>query len=220
MPGQDGDRLALGAAILFAVLYLISGFVVAAPPKPSSSADAIQQYFIDHRDGVRASSYIAMVAGIPYLILIAGLRRRFVLVGGWMADTLFGAALLVAALASVGLLIGLGMTLHPSDAQPSTVASVFDVARYAAGSATGVVCILALAVGIGAVRHRLLPVWVGALSIAYAVYEILESLTLFGTHGAFGPGATINGIGTVLFLVWSVGVGVGLAQRAPMAAAN
>lgn len=190
----------------------MSGFVVTAPPNPSAPADAVQQYFIDHGDGVRAASYIGMVAGIPYLIFIAALRRRFSVIGGWLADTLFGAAIVVAALASVGLLIGLGLTLHPNDAQPSTVASVFDVSRYVAPASTGVVFILALAVGVGALRHRLLPAWIGAASVAYAVYEILESVTLFGTHGAFGPGTTINGVGTVLFLVWAVVVAVGLAQ--------
>lgn len=212
MRGEEANRLALGAAVLFAALYLVSGLVVKTPPKPTSAADAVQQYFIDHKDGVRASGYIAMVAVIPYLVFIAALRRRFTLAGGWMADAAFGAALIVAALASVGLLIALGLTLHPNDAQSSTIASIFDLSRYVAASATGAVFILALTVGFGALRRGLLPAWVGALSLAYALYEILESFTVFGTHGAFGPGTTINGLGTVLFLVWAVVVGIGLAQ--------
>ena len=52
------------------------------------------------------------------------------------------------------------------------------------------------------------------MSLAYAAYEIVESLTLFGHNGTFAPGETINSIGTVAFLPWAVVVGAGLAQRA------
>jgi hypothetical protein len=212
MRGEDGDRLALFAAVAFAALYLASAFVVKSPPKPSATADAVRRYFIDHKDGVRAAGYLAMLAGIPYLVFLAALRRRLAAAPGWLADTAFGAAIVVAGLASVGLLIRFGLTLHGSGAQASTVASVFDVARYVAPSATGVVFILALAVGLGAVRHALLPGWVGAASLAYAVYEILESFTLLGSSGAFAPGQTVNLIGTLGFLAWAVVVGVGLVQ--------
>jgi hypothetical protein len=198
---------------VFAVLYLISAFVVKSPPKASATADAVQRYFVDHKDGLRASGYLAMVAGVPYLVLLAAIRSRLSSGGDWLADTAFGAGIVIAGLASVGLLIRLGLTLHPSDAQASTIASVLDVSRYVAPSATGVVFVLALVVGLGAVRYTVLPVWVGGLSLAYAAYEILESFTLFGSSGAFAPGETINAIGTIGFLVWAVVVGVGLAQR-------
>jgi hypothetical protein len=75
------------------------------------------------------------------------------------------------------------------------------------------VFILDLTVGLGALRHALLPAWVGAISLAYAAYETARSPTLFGRSGTFAPAETINVNGTLGFLVWAIVVGVGLAQR-------
>jgi hypothetical protein len=214
MRRDEADRGALAAALLFAILYLISAFVVKAPPKPTTTADAVQRYFVDHADGLRASGYIAMVAGIPYLILLASIRRRLATVPGWLADTAFGAGIVLAGLASVGLLIRLGLALHASETPAPTIASVLDVSRFVAPSATGVVFILALTVGLGGLRFALLPTWASAASIVYAAYEIVESFTVFGDTGAFAPGEAINAIGTIGFLVWAVVVGAGLARGA------
>jgi hypothetical protein len=80
-------------------------------------------------------------------------------------------------------------------------------------SATGVVFILELTVGMGALRDALLPAWVGAISLVYTAYEIARSLTLFGHSGTFAPAETINVIGTLDFLAWAIVGGVALAQR-------
>ena len=68
--------------------------------------------------------------------------------------------------------------------------------------------ILDLTVGPGALRHALLPAWVGAHSLVYAAYETARSLTLFGHSGTFASAETINVIGTLGFLAWTIVVGV------------
>jgi len=172
------------AALAFAVLYLVSGFVVPEPPDLNATGVQVQLYFADHSGALAASGYLAMVAGIPFLIVLALLRRRLATVGGWMADTAFGGGLVLAAAATAALLIQLGLALHPDDLDPATARTLLDGA---------------------------LPRWVGLASAAYALYEVIESATVFGSHGAFGPGETINTIGTVAFLPWYVALGTGLS---------
>ena len=199
------------AALAFAVLYLVSGFVVPEPPDLNATGVQVQLYFADHSGALAASGYLAMVAGIPFLIVLALLRRRLATVGGWMADTAFGGGLVLAAAATAALLIQLGLALHPDDLDPATARTLLDVGRFLAPAVTAAVFVMAVAVAVASLRYGALPRWVGLASAAYALYEVIESATVFGSHGAFGPGETINTIGTVAFLPWYVALGTGLS---------
>ena len=91
-----------------------------------------------------------------------------------------------------------------------------DVSRFFAPLATGAVFAVALAVALASVRYEVFPVWVGAASLVYAVFEVLESATIFGGDtGGFAPGESVNTAGSVGFLVWAVAVGVALARPYP-----
>jgi hypothetical protein len=210
------------AALAFAVLYLVSGFVVPEPPPLDATGAQVQIYFSDHSGALAASGYLAMVAGIPFLVGLALLRRRLAAVGGWTADTVFGGGIVLGAAATAALLIQLGLALHPDDLDPATARTLLDVGRFLAPAVTGAVFAMALAVAVASLRYGALPQWVGLASAAYALYEVLESATVFGSHGAFGPGETINTIGTVAFLPWWVAIGTALsgpAEARPVPAA-
>jgi hypothetical protein len=71
---------------------------------------------------------------------------------------------------------------------------------------------MAAAVAVASLRYDALPRWVGLSSLAYAAYEILESVTILSDHGIFAPGDTINTIGTLIFLPWFVAVAAGLSR--------
>ena len=91
-----------------------------------------------------------------------------------------------------------------------------DVQRFFAPLATGAVFALALAVALASLRHGALPAWVGAASLLYAAYELLESFTVFGGDtGGFAPGESVNLVGTLAFLPWAVAVGAGLTRPYP-----
>ena len=214
---MTGDgRIGLAAAVAFAVLYLFSGIVVAAPPAPDAPAAEIQRYFVNHADAIAASAWLVVVATVPFLIFVAVLRRRLVTAAGWLGDLALGGGLVLAAAGVGALMISLGLALHPDFNPPETVRVLVDVQRFFAPLATGAVFALALAVALASLRHGALPAWVGAASLLYAAYELFESFTVFGGDtGGFAPGETVNLVGTLAFLPWAVAVGAGLARPYP-----
>ena len=214
---MTGDgRIGLAAAVAFAVLYLFSGIVVAAPPAPDAPAAEIQRYFVNHADAIAASAWLVVVATVPFLIFVAVLRRRLVTAAGWLGDLALGGGLVLAAAGVGALMISLGLALHPDFNPPESVRVLVDVQRFFAPLATGAVFALALAVALASLRHGALPAWVGAASLLYAAYELFESFTVFGGDtGGFAPGETVNLVGTFAFLPWAVAVGAGLARPYP-----
>lgn len=214
---MSGDgRIGLAAAVAFAVLYLMSGLVVAAPPAPDAPAAELQRYFVNHADAIATSAWLLVVATVPFLVFLAVLRGRLVAAGGWLGDLALGGGLVLAAAGMGALMISLGLALHPDFNPPETVRVLVDVQRFFAPLATGAVFALALAVAVASLRHGALPAWVGAASLLYAAYEVLESATVFGGDtGGFAPGESVNLVGTLGFLPWAVVVGIGLARPYP-----
>src|SRR3954464_1639376 len=104
MSGGEG-RIGLAAAIGFAVLYLFSGLVVAAPPAPDAPAAEMQRWFVNHDGGVATSAWLAVAATFPFLVFLAVLRERLVAAAGWLGDVAFGGGLLVAAGGAVTVLV-------------------------------------------------------------------------------------------------------------------
>ena len=67
---------------------------------------------------------------------------------------------------------------------------MFDVSRYVAPSATGVVFLLAASVGLAAVRYAVLPAWVGAVSLLIgALFAVLIARSC-SAPASFSPEAT------------------------------
>jgi hypothetical protein len=211
----DG-RIGLVAAVAFAVLYLFSGLVVPEPPGADASAAEVQRWFANHGDAVATSAWLAVVAGVPFLVFLAVLRRRLDTAAGWLADAAFAGGLGILGTGALALMLSLGLALHPDFNPPETVRVLFDAERFFAPVATGAVFTLAAAVALAALRHRALPGWVGAASLLYAAYEVFESFTIFGSDsGGFAPGGSVNMAGTLAFLPWAVVVGAGLARAYP-----
>jgi hypothetical protein len=215
---MTGDgRIALGAAITFSVLYLFSALVVATPPAPDAASAEVQRYFVNHSNAIATSAWLVVAGTIPYLVFVAVLRRHLATTaGGWLPDLAFGGGLLLAATSVTGLMISLGLAFHPDFNPPDTVRVLVDVQRFFEPLATGAVIAVAAAVAVAAFRYDALPAWAGAASVVYALYEVIESATVFGgDSGGFAPGESVNTAGSVGFLVWSVAIGIALARAYP-----
>lgn len=211
---QRATRLGLVSAVAAAVLYLSSGLVVAKLPDASATGAEVQRYLADHADGLATSGLLAVLATVPLLVFLATLRRRLGLAADWLADTAFGAGLVLIAVASVSIMVRLGLSLHPDELPGSTALALVDVARFYPPVVTGVVLTLAATVALASLRYGALPRWTGMLSGAYAVYEFVEMGTIFGSGGAFEPSGTVNLIGTLGFLVWAIAVGFAVSRPA------
>ena len=215
MPGLASSRMAVQSAVLFSLLYVVGSLVVEAPPDVTASAGEIRDYFADHDSGLRASSLLFVLAGVPYLVFLVTLRRRIAARCTLIADSAFAGGLLLGAAAAVATMGRLGLALNADELEPATARTVFDLLSYFEPVAVGPVLLLAGAVGLAALRQRVLPGGVGWVSLAYAVYELVEAFTILGTDGAFAPGSTINSVGSLLFVPWALCVAAGLARQAP-----
>ena len=212
MNRTDEGRTALIAAGALAALYVAGALSVPALPGPSADEAEVHRYFVAHADAIAASSYLLAAALVPLLVFLAAVRRRLLKGSGVLADTWFAAGILLAAGGVVATMIQLGLALRAPTTLPATARSLLDVAAFYAPVATAAVFTLAASAALSALRDHTLPRWAGLASAAYAVYELLESLTISGNDGAFGPGGTINAIGTALFLVWAIVIGAGASR--------
>jgi hypothetical protein len=209
-------RIGLVAAVSFAGLFLLSALVVPPLPNPDAPAAEIQRWFVNHRDGVATSAWLVVAGTVPYLAFLAVLRRRLEATAGWLADLALAGGLLLAAESAVALMISLGLALHPDFNPPETVRMLVDAQRFFAPVATGAVLALAGAVALASLRHDALPRWVGAASLIYAAYEVLESFTVFGGDtGGFAPGESVNLVGGLGAGVWAVAVGASMVRPYP-----
>jgi hypothetical protein len=211
----DG-RIALAAAVAFAILFLLSAAVVPPLPNPDAPTAEVQRWFVNHRDGVATSAWLLVLGTVPFLVFLAVLRRRLEPAAGWLADLAFAAGLLLAAETAVPLMISLGLALHPDFNPPETVRVLADVERFYMPVATGPVVAIAIAVALASLRLDALPRWVGTASLLYAAYEIFESFTVFGgSTGGFAPGESVNMVGGLAGGVWFVAVGASLMRPYP-----
>ena len=216
----DG-RTGLVAAFAFALLYLLSVLVVVSPPPPDAPAAEVQRYFVNHEGTLATSAWLAVASIVPFLIWLAILRRRLAAEAGWTGDLAFGGGVLLVAAGTASVMISLGLALHPDFNPPETVRVLADIQRFLAPVATGAVGALALAVAVASLRHDALPLWAGAASLVYVVYEVFESFTIFGgDSGGFAPGESVNVVGTIAFLPWAVAVGAALARPYPRRSAS
>lgn len=207
------ERRAGAAGIAFAVLFVASVVVVPTPPSSGDSAAKIQHYFVEHAEGIRGSTYGLVVATVFYLALLAGLRSRIERAGaGVFAAIAFGAGLLLAGLSAIASITNLMLASQAGGMGEGVVRSFYGYATFYLPVATGVTFALAASVAIAALRNDALPRWAGLASVGLAAYLALESLTVYGTSGAFEPGGTINAIGVVVFMIWSVVVSVALLR--------
>jgi hypothetical protein len=216
MPGFDPSRTAVISAVVFCALFVAGALVVPAPPEGGSGGIEVREYFDDHGDAVRGSSYTFVLAGVPYLVFLVTLRRRINARCSLLADSAFAGGLLLGAGALVATMGRLGLALGGEDLDPAAARTVFDVISFFEPAASGPVGLLAGAVALAAFKQKVFPAWVGWASAAYAAYEVVEALTVYGTEGAFAPGAAINTIGTFLFVPWALIVAAGMARPVPV----
>lgn len=213
--GQRAARLVrrwpTWAALAFAVLFLAAQLVAPAPPLVTDSGSAVLHYYRSHAADVRLSTWLLVLGGVPYAVFVCWLRS---VVPGLGADIAFfgGTTLGVASL--IWAWFGAGLALHADTLQPATARVLADVAAYYGPVVTGSALLLAGPVVLAA-RHpdSGFPRWVGILSVTFVIEQVLETATLFPTHGFAAPGGAANFlIGAPLFLVWVIATATGYRQ--------
>ncbi len=214
MTNATPTRTPLWAALAFVGLLIAGVAVVPTPPAVTDSAAAVVAFYRDHHDAIALQAWLTMAATVPAAALVAFVARRMSTAARYAF--IVGAATTVGLLA-VGLLLRLGLALHPATIDPATARSLADVEAYWTPLATFPIIIQAGAV-IYAVRAGDFPGWLAVVSGVLVVEQLAESATVFGHHGFLAPGGDMNSLlGPALYGIWLIALGVaaGSAAEAP-----
>jgi hypothetical protein len=205
MMRAEPSRTPLWAALAFVGLLIAGVAVVPAPPDVTAGGRAVAAFYREHHDGITLQAWLTMAASVPAAALIALVVNRI----STPARTAFlvGAATTVSLLA-VGLLLRLGLSLHPATLNPATARSIADVEAYWAPLLTFPIITQAAAV-LFAVRAGDFPAWLAAVSGVLLVEQLVESATIFAHHGFLAPGGGMNSLlGPTLYGIWLISLGV------------
>ena len=146
---------------------------------------------------------------IPFFVLVAWVRRALPDVYGYAFLAAAGA---VAAQIVISSWFLSGAALHADSIDPMTARSLLDVGAYFGPVLTTTDVVMAGAVALAALREGSLPRWLGWLSAVFAVEQLAETATIFGTSGFAAPGGDWNnmlGAGCSLSGSWHWASGCG-----------
>lgn len=200
--------LALAASILFAVLVTAGYGLVAKPPTGPGSGRDVVAWAKRHRGRVMAQAWLVSIAFVPGLVLFALAARQ--IDDGALAGAFLVGGGLTAALTAVAVLLRLGLASEPSDLDPAAAQLVAALEAYVGPLLTVPVLLqagaLALAVDEGDFASWLLP-----FTVLLAAWQTAETATILARRGFFSPGAGMNQLGGLIWVVWLLALGVAIA---------
>jgi hypothetical protein len=217
-PGRWQAIWALSSAatvVLFA-FGLVFGDLVGTANYPALNASArrLRRYFLDDHFEVRALSFFHLLAAIALLAFSACLYERLrprisglgtlALAGGSCAAVF----LLLSALCYRAL-------AEPTVARDPSLAHLLVVLSYLAGG-PGITVPLALPAGAVAAairRERLLPVWIGWLSLLAAFFGAASATTMLGPANNSSASYGILLLAALLMFAWLTATSAALAAR-------
>jgi hypothetical protein len=205
------DRYArYGAAtgVLF-VVFVIAGFLVRPkPPSADASAQEFFNYIVDKQNTLHIVQLLFAAAGVFFIWFIGTLRHLLSRAEGnegRLANTAFGAGLILASALLVGGGLEAAAALHPVENGANLTHALIDAAVLIPAVAAPAAFVFFVANGLSILRSGYLPAWMGWFGIATAVLNILVIGAVFTDHGVFaGDGVLGFFLGFLAFLLWSL----------------
>ncbi|HUS23067.1 MAG TPA: hypothetical protein VMZ66_13765 [Aeromicrobium sp.] len=199
------------SAVAIVVLFIAGTASLGTPiPVDASPAETIA-WLKAHQSDVPVAVASFALSVIPFFVLVAWVRRALPDVYGYAFLAAAGAA---AAQIVISSWFVAGAALHADSIDPMTARSLLDVGAYFGPVLTTTDVVMAGAVALAALREGSLPRWLGWISAVFAVEQLAETATIFGTSGFAAPGGDWNNmLGAGLFVVWIVALGFGLRKR-------
>ena len=189
------------AGVAYALIGIAGLFVMPAPPDVTASGAKLVSYFQAHAHGIRFSTWLGTFLILPFVPIAAALRNRL---AGLGRDVMFLGAAGVAIETTIWSWVNGGLALHPSTLNPDVARTVFDVGAFYGPTLTMFVVLFAAPIGVAAWRGEGgLPRWLAWVTSVLVVEQLIETVTVFGTHGFIAPGGPMNlRLGAGLFLLW------------------
>jgi hypothetical protein len=201
MEESKWERYGALGGVLFVVLVIVSIFATGGSVKPSDSATKVLKYFSDHKDGIKVSAFLSIVASVPIIWWAGSLWARLHRVGDEHNR--------LAVIAVLGLLIGgvgnltqnavsAGVALDLQGVG-ATSAKFFYVlsGAFGAGGLVGI-AVLVFAVSVATFRLGAFPRWVGWLGIVDGIVMLVAAYSIATTSDS------INTMGFAGFILWAV----------------
>ncbi len=200
------------AAVTYALIGVVGLFLLPEAPGVDATGRELVTYISDNSGSIRVVTWLATLALLALVPLVAAIRER--LVGLGRDITLVGATSL-AILTTVWVWTNAGLALHPESLDPGVARTVTDVAAFYGPTLTATVILFAAPVGLTAWRRRGgLPRWLAWLTLVLVLEQLIETTTALATSGFLAPGGPMNlQLGAGLFLIWIVATGVAISPR-------
>ena len=170
------------------------------------------RYYRDHADAVRAGTWLATWALVPFVILMAHARS---FLSGLCRDVMLIGAAMFGAVGMVWTWFNAGLALHAATLDPHVARTLVDISRYFGPTLTVADVLLAGAVGVAAWRgDGGLPRWLAYFSAVFVLEQGIETITIFGKSGFISPGGDMNfQLGAGLLFVWAIALGAATSRR-------
>jgi hypothetical protein len=177
------ERIAAGLGIVFVVLQVAAGSMLADAPALDAPAQEIQTYLVDDGVNVLVSATMVTLAAFFGLWFLGSLRtflERAEGAPGRLSKVAFGAGLVTITMATTAGLptVALAWDDTAALAEPGLLQAVWNLNTLALvpiGSSAGVFC---LAIAAVILRTRVLPAWLGWLGVLAAVAGVLATFYL------------------------------------------
>jgi hypothetical protein len=214
---MNSSKVPLLSALAAAALFVVGSAFLGTPLQVDDSPAKTVAWLQLHQADVPVAVVCFTLSAIPLFVLAAWVRRALPDVYGYAFLAASGAFVAEFLVSSWFLS---GAALHADTIDPGTARSLLDVGAYFGPVLTTTDGVMAGAVALAALREGVLPRWVGWLSAVFAVEQLAEMSTIYGTSGFAAPGGAWNSmLGAGLFMVWIIGLGLAVGRRPVQASA-
>lgn len=207
---MNRSKVPLLSAVAFVALFITGGAFLGMPLPVETSPEDTVAWLQAHQNDIPVTVVCTALAVIPFLVVAAWTRRALPDVYGY-AFLASAGALVAQVTVSTWFLAGAG--LHADSIDPGTARALLDVGAYFGPVLTTTDVVMAGAVALAALTANALPRWLGWLSVVFAVEQVAEMATIYGTSGFSAPGGGWNNtLGAGLFVIWVVALGFAVGR--------
>lgn len=206
-------RVPMIAGIAFAVLFAAALLAVPMLPGIDKPGYDIVSHINEHSSAMRIQALLVTFGSLALVIVLGYARDR--LAGPSAYVFTIGSALVLVEV-SIEMWFNAGLALHPDQLGSATARTIADIAAMWGPILTIADIMVAVPILLAANDGRL-PRWLGMLAAAFAVEQLIETITIIGPPGSFiSPGGPMNiYLGGSLFVVFFLALGVALSWDEP-----
>ncbi|WP_156442318.1 hypothetical protein [Mycobacterium sp. IS-1556] len=201
-------RVPMVAAIAFAVLYTVALLMVPALPGIDKPGLDIVTHIQENAGAMRTQALLVAFGSLALVVVLGHARDR--LAGPYAFVFTIGSGVILVQI-SIATWFTSGLALHPGELGSGTARTITDIVTMWGPMLTVADIMVAAPILLAANEGRF-PRWLGIVAAAFAVEQLIETITIIGPPGSFiSPGGPMNlYLGGPLFILFFLALGVAL----------